>query len=242
MIPHGKSDEPGDPPPREERRSASLVRRAFPSTGAAEKRLEQLLTERRRELEEHAARFEARVLDLEHREDLLRDERASVERLLRLGTAEADAREADLVRLEAELAEHEARLEKEQAELSRRRSELGAVELKRATIEQREQALESREASVAAREAHLEELAARAHSPEKDVFEHAGPVLLFVPGSLYRLVEHEPIPLSAESTLELGGEDYVVARVGSSPLPRDPRRCAYLVRGVLRGSAPGGSS
>jgi hypothetical protein len=243
MISHGKSDEPGERPPEQEaKRSSSLVRRAFPSAAAAERRLEQLLTERRRELEEHAARFEARVLDLEHREQLLRDERASVERLLRLGIAELERREADLVRLEGQLTDSQALLEKERAELNRRRGELGAVELKRASVEQREQALESREAAVDAREARLDEVAGAARAPQEQAFEPTGPVLLFVPGPTYRLVEHEPASLSAGGTLEVEGEDYVVARIGPSPLPDDPRRCAYLVRGVLRGSEPGGSS
>ena len=75
-----------------------------------EERLEQLLAERRRELEQHAGSFESAVADLGRREELVRDARTSVERALRVGTADLDAREADLADVAHELTTHEARI------------------------------------------------------------------------------------------------------------------------------------
>ena len=101
-------DEPG---PRRAREGRSSARRRSPDwLGAVsrklvhhdatpEERLEQLLAERRRELEEHAGRFESAVSDLGRREELVRDARTSVERALRVGSADLDAREADLADL-----------------------------------------------------------------------------------------------------------------------------------------------
>lgn len=182
-----------------------------------EERLERLLSERQRQLEEHVARLEESALDLERREDLLRDSRASLERLLRLGSSDLDSRELDLTRLVAELEARERRLREEQAELARRRSELGAVELKRASLEQRERALEERERA-------LGERAAQRESTPVETTE-----LAFVPGARYRLVELEHVSVAPGETLVVEGEEYIVARTGASPLPGDRRRCAYLV-------------
>ena len=135
MIPDRPShDEGGSRPDK----AGGLLRRALSPNAAAEERLLTLLAERLRELQEHAARFQERILDLERREELLSDERAAVERLLRRGTAELEARERELVQFERELADRDARLRTLDADVNRRRSELGAVELKRASVEQRE--------------------------------------------------------------------------------------------------------
>jgi len=216
---------------------AALVRRIIPHSLSPEERLERVLAERRRELDEHAARFEETLVDLERREELLRDSRSSVERLLRLGTRELDAREQDLARLVRELTEREARIREEESDLARRRSELGAVELKRAAAEGREQALEAREALLTAREARLEAREAEAQLEADASSEAAAPVVLFVPGAAYRLVEIDHRPVVPGVAIRLDGDDYVVARTGPSPLPGDPRTCVYLVRG-----APGPSS
>lgn len=188
-----------------------------------EERLEQLLRERRRELEEHVARLEETAVDLERREGLLRDSRASLERLLRLGTSDLDSRELDLTRLIAELDDRERRLREGEADLARRRGELGAVELKRASIEQRERALDEREARLEGRDSVAFRSGAEASEAEPAA------LLAFVPGSRYRLVELDPALVSAGDTLVVEEEEYVVARTGASPLPRDRRRCAYLV-------------
>jgi len=87
------------------------------------------------------------------------------------------------------------------------------VELKREAVEQRERALAEREEDLAQRERSVPDVV----------------VLAFVPGTAYRLMEIEPAPLTPGSTFELGGAEYLVARLGPSPLPADDRRCAYLV-------------
>jgi hypothetical protein len=205
-----------------------------------EERLEQLLAERRRELEEHAGSFESAVADLGRREELVRDTRTSVERALRVGTADLDAREADLADVAHELTKREARIRAEEASLADRRSELGAVELKRAAVEQREQAIAAREADLAAREEALQ-TREQAPPPAPAPGVALSPVLAFVPGASYRLVDIDRPGLGPGDPLEVDEEEYVVGRVGPSPLPGDPRRCAYLVLGPRRSGADGSS-
>jgi hypothetical protein len=196
-----------------------------------EDRLDDLLLQRRRELDAQVARLVETVSGLEQREELVRDSRASVERVLRMGTNELDLREAELADRVAEVTAREERLRDGEAELAQRRSELGAVELKREAVERRERALADREARIAEREAVLAQLVTVA-----DVAS-----LVFVPGVSYQLVDIEPAPLASGAAFDLEGEHYEVARVGPSPLPADTRRCAYLVRGIRR-SPSGGSS
>jgi hypothetical protein len=219
-----------DRPSHEERevqseRAGSFLRRALTPNAAAEERLLELLAERRRELREHAARFEERIADLERREVLLSDERAAVERLLRRGTAELDARERELVQYERELDERDARVQVLETDVNRRRTELGAVELKRASVEQREKAVEAREAVLASRELEAPTLSVA------DAAETSGPIVLFVPGVRYRLVEHEA-GLHVGDPVEVDGVEYEAVRIGASPLPDDPRPCAYLTQGA----------
>jgi hypothetical protein len=54
--------------------------------------------------------------------------------------------------------------------------------------------------------------------------------LLFVPSPQgYRLEERAgPVP-ERDERVEIEGIAYVVSRVGASPLPLDPRPCAYLL-------------
>ena len=215
-----------------------LVRRVFSPGPTPEERLEQLLAVRRRELDETAARFDASIADLERREELLRDSRASVERMLRLGRNDLEARENELTDFLRELTERETRIAQAEADIARRRQELGAVELKRATIERRERDLEAREQALEERERELDE------QPEPHVEPSApgrvtGPdteaervEIVFVPGATYRLVEHVASAARGDR-VELEGEEYVVCRLGPSPLPGDSRRCAYLTRGTL---------
>ena len=239
---HREHSDERDPPEERADRLGALVRRILAHSVTAEERLERFFAERRRELAEHTARLEETVADLERREELLRDARASVERLLRVGTSDLDARESDLARLVRELEEREARLREEEDELARRRSQLGAVELKRAAVDQRERAFEAREAQASTREAQLEERERAVGSDAEDEAHTPTPLLLFVPGQAYRLVEIERVPLRRGDAFELDGEEYVVSRTGPSPLPSDSRRCAYLVPGDRGGSPPGGSS
>jgi hypothetical protein len=217
---HGESE-------NEEARGG-LVRRVLSPGPSAEKRLEELLAQRRAELDEHAARLRESIAELEHREELLRDSRASVERMLRLGTSDLEAREAELTDFLAGLTERESALSAAEEDLARRRQELGAVELKRAAVERRERALEARAAELEQLETELEERAAAAPSLGTD------PVvveLVFMPGERYRIVDVEPVELTRGYAFDVEGVEYAVARIARSPLPGDDRRCAYLVRG-----------
>lgn len=216
----------------------SLVRRVFLSRPTPEERLERLLAERRRELDEHAARFDASIADLERREELLSDSRAAVERMLRLGTSDLEARESELTEFLRDFTDREARLAEAEADLARRRSELGAVELMRAAVERRERDVGVREERVA----ELEQRASPETAPSPKPSSQALSIeLAVVPGAEYRLLEIEPRTLGRGDVLEVNGEDYVVARVGPSPLPGDSRRCAFLVRGA-GGMSPSGNS
>jgi hypothetical protein len=137
-----------------------LVRRVLSTGPTPEERLEELLAERRRELDETAARFDASIADLERREELLRDSRTSVERMLRLGRSDLEARENELTDFMRALGERETKLASAEADLARRRQELGAVELKRASVERREQEVEERRTALEAEAAALASRAA----------------------------------------------------------------------------------
>src|SRR5262245_53450472 len=224
----------------DEARRGGLVRRVLNQGPSAEQRLEELLAQRRSELEEHAARLRESIEELERREELLRDSRASVERMLRLGTSDLEAREAELTDFLSGLTEREAALSEAETDLARRRQELGAVELKRAAIERRERALEERQAELEQLQSELDErAAASAASTAADGM----PVeLVFLPGERYRLVEVDPAPLTAGYAFDVEGVRYTVVRVGRSPFPHDARRCAYLVRGLDDEPESSGSS
>ncbi len=216
-------------------RRGGIVRRVLSSGPNPEERLEELLAQRRHELDEHAEQLHASIAELERREELLRDSRASVERMLRLGTSDLEARETELTGYLRELTEREKLLAKEEEELGRRRQELGAVELKRAAVERRERAVEERELELAEREAAVPAVTARSEPESVE--------LAFVPGVHYALVELDAVSLTTGLELDVADDTFVVARIGRSPLPGDSRRCAYLVRGV-RGrepSSPGSS-
>ena len=196
-----------------------------------EDRLDDLLVERRRELDEQVARLVETVTGLEHREELVRDSRASVDRVLRMGVTDLDLRESELAEQIREAAFREERLRAGEATLAQRTSELGAVELKREAIERRERALAEREARISEREAELMDRPNLRYDVE----------LVFVPGIFYRLVAIDPTPLVPGEPYELDGDPFDVVRIGPSPLPTDNRRCAYLVRGVRSVSSDGSS-
>jgi hypothetical protein len=202
-----------------------------------EERLTELVEIRRQELDAHATRFEAAASELERREELVRDSRTSVERLLRFGTADLEGRESDLAELARELEAREARIRAEEEELARRRGELGAVELKRAAIEQREAALAAREARVV----EIEEVREADALAAETALVAPRELVAFVPGDRYRLVPLTSPPLAPGDRVEIDDEAFTVARFGPSPLPGDGRRCVYLVRG-RRAPASDGSS
>jgi hypothetical protein len=215
-------------------RRGGLVRRVLNPGPSAEQRLEELLAKRRSELEAHAASLRESIEELERREELLRDSRASVERMLRLGTSDLEAREAELTDFLAGLTEREAALTAAEEDIARRRQELGAVELKRAAVERRERAVDARESDLEQREAAFEEQAAAAGAAEPKPVEVE---LVFLPGERYRIVDVEPVELTRGYAFDVEGLEYVVARIGRSPLPGDGRRCAYLVLGRNEGGS-----
>lgn len=54
--------------------------------------------------------------------------------------------------------------------------------------------------------------------------------LLFVPSPKgYRLEERDGPAPERDQRVEIDGTAFVVSRVGASPLPQDPRPCAYLL-------------
>jgi hypothetical protein len=54
--------------------------------------------------------------------------------------------------------------------------------------------------------------------------------LLFVPSPKgYRLEERDGPPPERDDRVEIDGAAFLVSRVGASPLPLDPRPCAYLL-------------
>ena len=217
-----------------------LARRVLAHASSPEEKLERMLAERSHELEEQATRFELAMEDLERREVLLRDMRASVERMLRLGTTDLTEREAEVEQLNRDVVERRERLSAEEAELERRRGELGAVELKREAVEQRERALAVREEQLEARQAaQVTELPTSA-APERanDVDGEQDVGLLFVPGTAYALVEVESRALTPGAEVVHEGTSFVVARLGPAPFPGDRRTCAYLERGAPESSEP----
>lgn len=230
------SNERDTPEPHEQDEGDSVLHRLLRRRPTPEERLAAIIDAHRHDLDEQRARFEQTIEDLERREQLLSDAKASVERLLRLGSRDLDARETDLARLIAELTEREQQLHEEEAELARRRSETGAVELRRVRVEQRERALDDRERALEEREARIAGRENEAHETVPPT-----PRLAFVPGTAYRLVELDDRAAISGGAIEIDGERYEIARIGPSPLPGDDRRCAYLVRG-LREPASGGSS
>jgi hypothetical protein len=221
-----------------------IARRVLAHASSPEEKLERLLAERSQELEEQAARFERAMEDLERREALLRDMRASVERMLRLGATDLTEREAELEQLNRQVAERRERLSAEEADLERRRGELGAVELKREAVEQRERTLAAREEQLEAREAaQVTALPTRASVPQPGDVDGDHPVgLLFVPGTAYSLVEVEPRPLAPGAAVVHEGKSFVVTRLGPAPFPGDRRACAYLERAAPESSDSDGSS
>jgi hypothetical protein len=54
--------------------------------------------------------------------------------------------------------------------------------------------------------------------------------LLFVPSPRgYRLEERDGSPPARDERIDVDGSAFVVSRIGASPLPLDPRPCAYLL-------------
>ena len=198
-----------------------------------------VINDRGRELEEQTERLRQTIESLERREEQAARLRSAVEEMLRHGSAELAERQAELAALAIELRAREEAVRQQERDASLRKQELGAVELRRAALERREE-------TAAERERGLEQVAAdlRARELQLAEQEHVRPVgdltqrptqepqapthLLYVARDGWQLVERNgPVP-PVDSSVDVDGEPLVVTRVGRSPLPDDPRACAYL--------------
>lgn len=199
--------------------------------------IEELIEARGRELEARAGELRETLAELGAREDRVRSLRATVETLLREGSAELDERHAEVARAANELTVRQERLALDEARLEERRAEAGAVELRRAAVERAE-------AAVTARQEELEELAAELRRRADDLaaretlvesstpaaVDETAHILVLPAHEGYRLIEREgPAPALGDS-VTVDGTDYETARTGRSPLPADRRRCSFLAR------------
>jgi len=227
---------PGRKPPDEGIRHR--LRALFAATDD-EAAVDAVINDRGRELEEQTERLRQTIESLERREEQAARLRSAVEEMLRHGSAELDERQAELAALAIELRAREEAVRQQERDASLRKQELGAVELRRAALERREE-------TAAERERALEQVAADLCARELQLAEqeHVRPVgdltqrptqepqapthLLYVARDGWQLVERNgPVP-PVDSSVDVDGEPLVVTRVGRSPLPDDPRACAYL--------------
>lgn len=194
---------------------------------------------------EREAALDRIAAELQEREQLLREGEQARERLaqreaaLDARSAELDVRERlatgkaeeiasirrSLAVAEAELRERESRL----ADLDARAEELEGIA---AAVEERQRALEAAEATLVESRVELERAVA---GVSKDLgFEHtaepaaADAHVCFVPGERYRIVAADGPAPEPGTELRLEDVPFRVLRVGSSPLPGDRRRCAFL--------------
>ena len=197
--------------------------------------VEALISERGREIEEQTERLQATIEGLERREEQAARLRTAVEEMLRHGSAELDARHAELAALAVELRAREERVLELERDISVRKQELGAVELRRAAVERREQAATEREAALDAAASALRSRE-QVLGERRDALAAAEPAershRLFLAADAYRLVDREGPAPAVGTTLEVGGTVFLVTRVGRSTTPGDRRRCAYLERAL----------
>jgi predicted nucleic acid-binding Zn-ribbon protein len=149
--------------------------------------------------------------------------------------------ETDLHRLRADATEHEERLTDLERQVGEMTFELAEERMRYATTEEargaaadalaREQLARERvEAELFELRGELDAVAARlaeAEAPPLAV-EHADH-LVFAPGEAgYELTRRTGTPPELGTVTELGGVELRVVKIGRSPLPDDPRPCAYL--------------
>jgi hypothetical protein len=228
---------PGRKPPEEGIRHR--LRALFTATDD-EEAVDALIGDRGRELDEQTERLQETIESLERREEQAARLRSAVEEMLRHGSAELDARQAELAASAVDLRTRDETVREQERDLALRKQELGAVELRRAAVERREETAAEREAAlerVAAdltererRLAELERSAAVAGdltpppAPEPEAATH----LLYLARDGWRLVERDGPAPPLDASVEVDGEALIVTRVGRSPLPGDPRVCIYL--------------
>jgi hypothetical protein len=213
------------------------LRALFTSSIDGVDEVEELIDAHGRELAERVRSVQEAITDLDEREERVQRLRATVETLLRDGSAELDQRHAEIAIAAQELSEREERLGRAETELEERRSELGAVELRRAAVESREEALERRQAELERIAGELREradllddrsAAVGPSSHQSPSAERSDAHVLIVPRDGYRLVDAVgPVPTPG-AEIELDGVRYRVARTGPSPRPGDDRRCGFL--------------
>lgn len=184
-----------------ELRSAAVARReeAANEREASLGRISAELTSR----EDQLAEAERRVGDLDaeigSRQRALAASQASVlERERRLGD-----QEAELARLAAELVERERLLEVEKASVSSGREELSRA--------------------VASISTGL-----RLPAPGDGIASDATGHILYVMRDGYGIVERDGPAPDLDALVEVDGREFVVSRLGRSPLPGDGRACAFL--------------
>jgi DNA repair exonuclease SbcCD ATPase subunit len=146
---------------RPEERIRRTLRGLFHPT-VGDNAIERALSTQSHEIELRAQELAQTVADLERREARTHELRATVEQMLRRGSAELDERHAELSELAARLAERETVVAEAEEAVAERRRELGAVELRRAAVEHREEALGTREEELGEREAVVADLEQRA--------------------------------------------------------------------------------
>ena len=218
--------------------------------------VEALIVERGREIEQRTEQLQTTISDLERREERTGKLRSSVEDMLRHGSAELDERHAELAAVALDLRARDEKVRADERDIAVRKQELGAVELRRAAVERREEAAKEREATlkriaaeltgreiqlaeaeraspIAGREGPLRAVVSvasglplpdRGDAAEPDATGH----ILFLAGESYRVIEREGQVSRVDALVEVDGKEFVVTRVGRSPLPGDRRACAYL--------------
>lgn len=192
-----------------------------PSDG--EDAVTELIAERGRELEQRSVQLRAAVDELEQRETRAREFHARVEQILRDGAAELDLRQAELTARASALDGREALIAEREAAVEGRRRELGAVELQRASVERREAAVRLQEEQLARR---LDEPGSSGAQPTVRDDEYVA----LLAGDRYQLMTLPGPPPVEGAAVDIDGELHRCARVTSSPLPGDDRRCALLER------------
>ena len=215
-------------------RRGGLVRRVLNQGPSAEQRLEELLAQRRSELEAHAARLRESIEELERREELLRDSRASVERMLRLGTSDLEAREAELTDFLSGLTAARGGAHGRRKKISRvadRSSAPSSSSVPRSSAVSGRWKHERATSSSARRRSRSgQPLRRPSRSPSRSSS-------CSCPESATASSTSSPSPLTRGYAFDVEGVEYAVARIGRSPLPGDDRRCAYLVRGRDEGGS-----
>ena len=205
-----------------------------------EEAVDALISDRGRELEEQTERLQQTIASLERREEQAARLRGAVEEMLRHGSAELDERQAELASLAVELRAREEAVREQERDIALRKQELGAVELRRAALERREETATERESALEQVASDLRDRELRLAERERSRAVGGGPAppaapepgaathLLYVARDGWQLVERDgPVP-PLDASVEVDGEQLVVTRIGRSPLPGDPRECAYL--------------